>query len=142
MSFCAGLAENPVLLSARQVTEAGPVINQFRLQQCVQVFTAPILLTVSGSAGMLLLGTDTEHAGSAVAASDPVQKLALILAALTTVAGLMGLFRALFRVFRAHPVAVTESRPCEACDHDAPGSALTSSESSCSLCGSVRSRSL
>lgn len=103
------------------------------------MFTAPVLLSVSGSAGMLLLGTDTEAAGNAVAGSDPVQKLAYILAALTALAGLIGFFRALCTVLGARPMVVTESRPCEACTDSAQRAAQASAESICALCGSGRS---
>lgn len=104
--------------------------------------TAPVLLAVSGSAGMLLLGTDTDHAGNAVAASDPVQKLAYILAALTTLAGLIGIFRAFCKLLGTRSVVVAQSRPCEACSDSAHRAAPASAESICTLCGSGRSGSV
>lgn len=105
------------------------------------MFTAPVLLSVSGSAAMLLLGTDTEAAGNAVAASDPVQKFAYMLAALTTLVGLIGFFRALASFLGGRPKAVTESRTCEACNDSTQCTAQASAESICALCGSARSGS-
>lgn len=105
------------------------------------MFTAPVLLSVSGSAGMLLLGTDTGAAGNAVAASDPVQKFAYMLAALTALVGLIGLFRALCTALGGRPMAVTESRPCEACHDSAQRTTQACAESICALCGSARSGS-